>query len=160
MKKISSPLKNCLRYRNTSDIKKSSLIVNIVIKLGSYLYSEVYFCPHSRCQILWERCLFVIAYVSLWISGSMTSRSVRSTKLKFLSVANQFYQVSQSRPPRVLSRSLDTYKQNDKFQNFQYFCHFSENDDLFHFLTITCKKNFRCRMSAFDCKICSTKLDL
>ena len=63
-------------------------------------------------------------------------------------------------PPRVLSRSLETYKQNDKFQNFQYFCRFSENDDLFHFFTITCKNNFRCRMSYFDCKICSTKLGL
>ena len=38
--------------------KKSSLIVNIVIKLRAYLYSEVYFCPYPRCQILWERCLF------------------------------------------------------------------------------------------------------
>ena len=45
-----------------------------------------------------------------------------------------------------VQESLETYKQNDKCQNFQYFCRFSQNDDLFHFLTITCKNDFR-RMS-------------
>ena len=41
--------------------KNICYIVNIVIKLGAYLHSEVHFCPHSRCQILWERCLFSMA---------------------------------------------------------------------------------------------------
>ena len=154
LKKLSSLLKHLWHQKNLC------YIVNILIKLGAYLHSEVHFCPHSRCQILWERCLFSTAYVSLWIFGSMTPRSVQSTKQKFQSVANQFYWVSQSKPPRFSSCSLKTYKQNDKFQNFQYFCRFSENDDLFHFLTITCKNNFRCRMSSFICKICSTELDL
>ena len=128
--------------------------------MGAYLHSELHFCPRSRCQILWERCLFLMAYVSLWTFGSMTPRSVQSIKLKFQSVANQFNWVSQSKPPRVLICSLKPYKQNDKFQNFQYFCLFSQNDDLFHLLTITCENNFRCWMSSFICKICSTKLDL
>ena len=112
LKKMSSLLKHLLHQKNLC------YIVNIVIKLGAYLHSEVHFCPHSRCQTLWERCLFSMAYVSLWIFGSMTPRSVRSTKLKFQSVANQFYWVCQTKPPRVLSCSLETYKQNDKFQNF------------------------------------------
>ena len=94
LKKISLLLKKMLRYwKSCLHYWKKCLryIVNIVMKLGAYLYSEVCFCPHSRCQILWERCLFLMAYVSLWISGSMIPRSVQSTKLKFQSVANQFY---------------------------------------------------------------------
>ena len=77
LKKISLLLKHLWHQKNLC------YIANIIIKLGAYLHSKVHFCPHSRCQILWERCLFSMAYVSLWIFGSMTPRSVWSTKLKF-----------------------------------------------------------------------------
>ena len=85
LKKLSSLLKPLWHKKNLR------YIVNIVIKLRAYLHYEVCFCPHSQCQISWERCLFLMAYVSLWISGDMTPQSVQSTKLKFQLVANQFY---------------------------------------------------------------------
>ena len=73
LKKMSSILeKMSLLLKYLWHQKNLRYIVNIVIKLGAFLHSEVYLCPHSRCQILWERCWFLMAYVSLWISGSMT----------------------------------------------------------------------------------------
>ena len=112
--------------------------------------------------ILWERCLFSMAYVSLWIFGSMTPRSVRSTKLKFQSVANQFYWVSQSKPPRVLSKSR--WKPTNKMINVKIFNISVVSLKMMIFFIswqLLVKTIFvGCRMSSFICKICSTKLDL
>ena len=84
--------------------KNLRYIVNIVIKLGAYLHSEVYFCPHSRCQILWERCLFLMAYVSLWISGSMTPKC-----------SEHKTEVSVGRQSVLLSFSIQTSKSFESF---------------------------------------------
>ena len=151
LKKISSLLKHLWQQKNLR------YIVNIVIKLGAYLHSDVHFCPqYCGNAVCFQWHMFPFGYSEAWpleVFGPQNWSFSRSP-INFIEFLN----------PSLQEFWVVRWKPTNKMINFKIFNSSVVSLKMMIFFIswqLLVKKIFvGCRMSSFIYKLCSMKLDL
>ena len=87
--------------------KNLCFIGNIVIKLGAYLHSEVHFCPHSQCQLLWECCLWRFRFSNHF---SNTYGSFQANLMKEINIFKCILEVNKFMKSALTKKKKSTFE--------------------------------------------------